>query len=245
MRFNESWKGIALSAIALAAVATSVLTWRAMPESETGELAPRVVSDAATALAELRNGNARFMKSARVLSTDTDHDDELRHQTANEQHPLAVVLCCSDSRVCPEFIFDQRTGSFFEVRNAGNVVDEDVLASCEYGVEHLHVPLLLVIGHKGCGAIKAVYQAHGKPLHDHLHALQDHMSGIQAEVAAGLDDGRPEVLERLSEKNAKEQARSLLRDSKIVKSAVEAGHCQILYGLYDMETGAVDFHELN
>jgi carbonic anhydrase len=216
-----------------------------MPESETGGLAPRIVSDAMTALAELRQGNARFMKSARVLSTDTGHDDEVRHHTVKEQHPFAVILCCSDSRVCPEFIFDQRTGSFFEVRNAGNVVDEDVLASCEYAVEHLHVPLLVVLGHKGCGAIQAVYQAHGKPLHDHLHALQDHMTGIQAEVTAARDDGRPEILERLSEKNAKEQARSLLRDSRIVKSAVEAGECQVLYGLYDMETGGVDFHTLN
>jgi carbonic anhydrase len=245
MPFNKSWKNVLLSAVALAAVVASALSWRAKPESETGDLAAPVVADAATALAELRNGNARFMKSARVLSTDTGHDDEVRHHTAKEQHPFAVVLCCSDSRVCPEFIFDQRTGSFFEVRNAGNVVDEDVLASCEYAVEHLHVPLLLVLGHKGCGAIQAVYQAHGKPLHEHLHALQDHMNGIQADVAAARDDGRPEILERLSEKNAKEQALSLLRDSRIVKSAVEAGECQVLYGLYDMETGAVDFHKLN
>jgi carbonic anhydrase len=216
-----------------------------MPESETGGLAPRIVSDAMTALAELREGNARFMKSARVLSTDTGHDDEVRHETAKEQHPMAVVLCCSDSRVCPEFIFDQRTGSFFEVRNAGNVVDEDVLASCEYAVEHLHVPLVLVLGHKGCGAIQAVYQAHGKPLHEHLDELQKHMRGIEADVVAIHDDGRPEVLERLSEKNAKEQAISLLRESPIVKSAVDTGHCQVLYGLYDMETGAVDFHMLN
>jgi carbonic anhydrase len=245
MRFNESWKTVALSVLAVAAVVASVLTWRAKPESETGDPVVRVVADAATALAQLRQGNARFMNSARVLSIDTGHDDEVRRETAKEQHPMAVVLCCSDSRVCPEFIFDQRTGSFFEVRNAGNVVDEDVLASCEYAVEHLHVPLVLVLGHKGCGAIQAVYQAHGKPLHDHLHALQEHMGGIQADVAATQDEGRPEVLERLSEKNAKEQALSLLRGSRIVKSAVETGQCRVLYGLYDMKSGAVDFHTLN
>jgi carbonic anhydrase len=185
------------------------------------------------------------MRSARVLSIDTGHDDQLRQLTAKEQHPLAVVLCCSDSRVCPEFIFDQRTGSLFEVRNAGNMVDEDVLASCEYAVEHLHVPLLLVLGHKGCGAIKAVYQAHGKPLHHHLDELQKHMPGIEADVVGTHEEGRPEVLDRLSEKNAKEQALSVLRQSSIIKSAVDAGHCQVLYGMYDMKTGAVDYHSLD
>ena len=240
MAINSYWQSLLFTLIAVAASCAGVSCRRADPQLD--EVAPRVVSDAASALTELRNGNARFINSARVLSIDTDHDAELRHQTVKEQHPLAVVLCCSDSRVCPEFIFDQRSGSFFEVRNAGNVVDEDVLASCEYAVEHLHVPLLLVLGHKGCGAIKAVYQAHGKPLHDHLQAIQVHMSGIREEVAATTDEGRPEVLERLSEKNAKQQALTVLRESRIVKSAVEAGQCQVLYGLYDMETGAVDFH---
>ena len=90
--------------------------------------------------------------------------------------PFAVILCCSDSRVCPEFIFDQRAGCIFEIRNAGNVVDEDVLASFEYAVEHLHVPLILVLAHKGCGAIEAVCEAGDKPLHDHLKELQMHMA---------------------------------------------------------------------
>src|ERR1700733_14702447 len=76
-------------------------------------------------LAELRLGNARFFQSARTLSTDTAHDAENRHQTAKKKNPFAVILCCSDSRICPEFIFDQRPGSIFEVRNAGNIVDED------------------------------------------------------------------------------------------------------------------------
>jgi carbonic anhydrase len=244
MPLIKSWKHLALSAIMTAAALASVLMWRAKVDLETGDPVPLVISDAPTALAALRAGNARFMRSARVLSIDTGHDDELRHLTAKEQHPLAVVLCCSDSRVCPEYIFDQRTGSLFEVRNAGNVVDEDVLASCEYAVEHLHVPLLLVLGHKGCGAIQAVYQAHGKPLPPHLDELQKHMPGIEADVVGSHDDGRPEVLERLSEKNAKAQALSLLRQSSIVKSAVDAGHCQVLYGMYDMQTGAVNYHTL-
>jgi carbonic anhydrase len=245
MRSLNRWKAGVLCVLAAACLLVGGYYWRVATGPALSDMAPRIVADAKTALAELRGGNDRFVHSARVLSTDTRHDADVRHETAKAQHPFAVVLCCSDSRVCPEFIFDQPVGSFFEVRNAGNVVDEDVLASCEYAVEHFHVPLLLVMGHKGCGAIEAVYKAHGKPLHEHLHALQEHMSGIQPDVVAAGGDGRPDVLVRLSEKNAKEQALSLLRESRIVRAAVDAGQCEVLYGLYDMETGSVDFHTLN
>jgi carbonic anhydrase len=245
MKFANHWKTVVLGVVALGCLLVGGYSWRMAAGPGSSNVATRVVADARTALAELRDGNDRFVHSARVLSTDTGHDADVRHQTAKEQHPFAVVLCCSDSRVCPEFIFDQPAGSFFEVRNAGNVVDEDVLASCEYAVEHLHVPLLLVMGHKGCGAIEAVYNAHGKPLHEHLDELQKHMRGIQPDVVAAGDNGRPDVLVRLSEKNAKEQALSLLRESRIVRAAVDAGQCEVLYGLYDMETGSVDFHTLN
>jgi carbonic anhydrase len=208
---------------------------------------PTVVShpptDADAALVELRNGNARFVNSARTLSTDTTHDSEHRRHTAKEQHPFAVILCCSDSRVCPEFIFDQRAGSIFEVRNAGNVVDEDVLASFEYAVEHLHVPLMLVLAHKGCGAIHAVCDAREKPLHDHLRELQKHMMGIHQDIMNPHDHLDAAFLDDLSKKNAQQQALSLLRDSPILKAAVDKGRARLLYGIYDMETGAVQFFD--
>jgi carbonic anhydrase len=194
-------------------------------------------------LAELRNGNARFVNSARILSTDTGHDSEYRHQTAKAQHPFAVILCCADSRLCPEFIFDQRAGCIFEIRNAGNVVDEDVLASFEYAVEHLHVPLILVLAHKGCGAIAAVGEAGEKPLHDHLKGLQDHMPGIRELVLANHDPATPELLNRLSRENAKQQALTLVRDSQVLKTAVDEGHADLMCGIYDMETGAVEFFD--
>jgi carbonic anhydrase len=245
MKFPNVWKDWVLGLATIAGLLIGGYYWRLASGPQQPEFSGRIIADAQTALAELRDGNDRFVHSARVLSIDTGHDADIRRQTAKEQHPFAVVLCCSDSRVCPEFIFDQPSGSFFEVRNAGNVVDEDVLASCEYAVEHLHVPLLMVMGHKGCGAIEAVYHAHGKPLHEHLNALQLRMTGIQEDVAATSENGGAELLVRLSEKNAKQQALSLLRESRIVKSAVEAGQCQVFYGLYDMETGLVDFHTLN
>jgi carbonic anhydrase len=195
------------------------------------------------AIAELRSGNARYVNSARTLSTDTIHDAEQRHITAQDQHPFVVMLCCSDSRVCPEFIFDQRAGSIFEIRNAGNVVDEDVLASFEYAVEHLHVPLILVLAHKGCGAIEAVCEARDNPLHDHLYELQKHMAGIHEQIMDNQGEFTPELLARLSKANATQQAMTLIRDSSILRNAVEGGNAGLMSGIYDMETGEVEFFD--
>lgn len=127
----------------------SVAYWRANKWGEAP--ASPTPNTPEAALTELRSGNLRYVNSRRTHATDTRHDTDHRHRTAKGQHPFATILCCSDSRVCPEFIFDQRAGSIFEVRNAGNVVDEDVLTSLEYAVEHLHVPLIVILGRKGCG----------------------------------------------------------------------------------------------
>jgi carbonic anhydrase len=196
------------------------------------------------ALAELRAGNARYVASHRTLSTDTEYDAEERHELAKGQHPFATVLCCSDSRVCPEFIFDQRAGSIFEVRNAGNVVDDDVMASLEYAVEHLHVRVVLVLGHKGCGAIEAVHAAGDAPLHDHLRALQDHMVCIRPQLKATYHLHTTEVLNELSKANARGQVATLLAESEPLKVAAARGDARVLYGMYDMETGEVEFFEL-
>jgi len=195
------------------------------------------------ALHELRQGNSRFVNSSRTVSTDTSHDAEYRRSTAKGQHPFAAILCCSDSRVVPEFIFDQRPGSIFEVRNAGNVVDDDVMASLEYAVEHLHVPLIVILGHKGCGAIEAVCSAGETPLHDHLRALQIHMEGIHKEVLTANHRHDAALVNHLAQENAKQQALDLPRESPVLKTAVEKKEVRLIYGLYDMETGAVEFFD--
>jgi len=196
------------------------------------------------ALAELRAGNARYMSSHRTLSTDTKHDADDRTELAKGQHPFAAVLCCSDSRVCPEFIFDQRPGSIFDIRNAGNVVDDDVMASLEYAVEHLHVRVILVLGHKGCGAIEAVHDAADKPLHDHLRALQEHMACIRPQLAASRDRHSADDLNQLSKDNAKGQAMTLLAESEPVRTAVSSGEVRLVYAIYDMVTGEAEFFDV-
>jgi carbonic anhydrase len=204
--------------------------------------APTISPEAA--LAELTRGNLRFVESRRINSTDTDHDDENRQSLAHEQHPLVAVLTCSDSRVCPEFMFDQRLGGIFDIRNAGNLVDEDVMASMEYAVHHLHVPLLLVLGHKRCGAIKAVHNADSNPLDGHLKAFQDHMAGLKEEIHRTHHDHSEQCLDRLALENARLQAKLLLKDSQPIREAVARGTTQLHYGLYDIETGKVDLHRL-
>jgi carbonic anhydrase len=114
------------------------------------------------ALDLLKEGNARFVSGA--LAQKDDYAT-LREQLSVGQHPFAVVLCCSDSRVAPEIIFDQKLGNLFVIRNAGNIVDEEVLGSIEYAVEHLETPLVVVMGHSACGAVTATCQGGDLPGH--------------------------------------------------------------------------------
>ena len=110
------------------------------------------VTDAAQALQYLKEGNARFV--AGELSVKDDYAG-IRQTLAGGQQPFAIVLCCADSRVAPEIYFDQKLGDIFVIRNAGNVVDDVVLGSIEYGAEHLGSPLVVVVGHTSCGAVTA------------------------------------------------------------------------------------------
>lgn len=107
---------------------------------------------AAEALEVLRAGNRRFVDGAPRRG---DASPERRAQLTAGQTPHSAVLCCSDSRVPPKIIFDQGLGGLFVVRTAGNVLDAVALGSLEYAVDHLHVPVAIVLGHDGCGAVTA------------------------------------------------------------------------------------------
>jgi len=110
------------------------------------------VPTGAEALARLMEGNKRF------VTRKAQHPDQtLAHlrEVESGQHPFAVVLSCSDSRVSPEIVFDQGLGDLFVIRVAGNVTDDTVIGSIEYAVEHLKAPLVVVLGHQGCGAVQA------------------------------------------------------------------------------------------
>ncbi len=124
------------------------------------------------ALTILKDGNSRFIqnKMNHVLHHDL--------QTLSEaQNPFAVILCCSDSRVSPDIIFDQSLGHLFVIQNAGNVSDTSVLGSIQYAIQHLKTPLIVILGHTGCGAVTAAH--HNKkmngPLRDLIQQIDDNI----------------------------------------------------------------------
>ncbi|MBI5765167.1 MAG: carbonic anhydrase [Planctomycetes bacterium] len=127
------------------------------------------ISDSQDALGRLKKGNLRFSEN------HPTHPHEgaarLRETSVGGQHPFAVVVACSDSRVPVELLFDQGIGDLFVIRVAGNVCGEDELASIEYAVEHFGVRLVVILGHSQCGAVTAVVQ--GAKEHSHIdHLLQ-------------------------------------------------------------------------
>jgi len=103
-------------------------------------------------LERLKSGNANFVND--LLNNDSQ-DSSLRKDVVSGQHPFAVVLTCSDSRVVPELIFDTGIGELFVIRVAGNIANPSSIASIEYSIAHLDVKLIVILGHQNCGAITA------------------------------------------------------------------------------------------
>lgn len=178
--------------------------------------------DSQKAIELLKEGNARFVSGTLVLK---EHYEEDRKRLSEGQHPFAVVLCCSDSRVVPEILFDQKLGDLFVIRNAGNVVDEDVLGSIEYAVEHLGSPLVVVLGHSCCGAVTATCQGGELPGHIVDLALRIRPA-ISAECC--IDD------------NARRHA---MRMAGLIEMdpVVEHLHVKVLAAFYDILGGKVEW----
>ena len=129
-----------------------------------------------TPLARLRIGNERFVKGA---LTAPSLGAATRQMTAKEERPFAMVLSCADARVPPEFIFNVGLGDLYVVRAAGEVVDRSVMASLEFGVEQLHIPLLVVMGHESCSVVKSALEPDRGAGHN-LDYLMSHIrAGIQ------------------------------------------------------------------
>ncbi len=179
-------------------------------------------TDSQQALNHLKEGNARFVSGA---LTQKDDYATLREQLSAGQHPFAVVLCCSDSRVAPEIIFDQKLGDLFVIRNAGNIVDEEVLGSIEYAVEHLETPLVVVMGHAACGAVTATCQ--GGDLPGHIHDLAK-LIKPSINTNCCIDD------------NAKQHAK---RMAKLIEEDEIVHHvgAKVVAAFYDLQSGKVEW----
>ncbi len=180
----------------------------------------QLVDSADEALEILKEGNERYV-TAHLLSKDCYCTD--RVLLKDEQHPFAVILCCSDSRVAPEIFFDQRLGDLFVIRNAGNISDDTVLGSIEYAVEHLKTPLVVVCGHSGCGAVTAAYN--GGELPEHIQSIADH---IKPAVDLGGD------IDEVIHHNVEVVLEQIVEDD-IVKDL----HVTVVGAYYDINTGVV------
>jgi carbonic anhydrase len=192
-------------------------------------------SDPASALAALKSGNERFVADA---SSPQPIGHDRRAELANGQTPFATVLSCADSRVPPELVFNTGLGDLFVVRAAGEVLDKSLLASVEYAVEHVHTPLLVVMGHEFCGVV----QAATKPTKESLGVNLDYLvNAIRPAVARAA--GRPEA-ERMKAailNNVEDVINNALHDSEIVRHGVDAGTLQIVGAYYELESGRVYF----
>ena len=178
--------------------------------------------DSQQALELLKTGNARFISG---VLTPKDNYAELREKLSAGQHPFAVVLCCSDSRVAPEIIFDQKLGDLFVIRNAGNVVDDDVLGSIEYAVEHLGTPLVVVLGHSCCGAVTATCQGGELPGH-----IVDIAQRIRPAISTGccIDDNARHHAQRMAQ---------LVEEDEIVHHI----GAKVVAAFYDIRSGKVEW----
>ena len=182
------------------------------------------------ALRELMTGNERFDNNQ---LTSVEHDLRmLKENTVEKQEPFAAVLACADSRVPIELIFDQTIGHIFVTRVAGNIVTPAILASLEYAVAVLGVKVLLVLGHTGCGAVKAAMKADAVP--GQISALYQY---IQPSVEhAGGDVGKAIA------NNAQFQANLLRTSSTVIRDALKAAKVRVKSGVYDLATGKVTLH---
>ena len=179
------------------------------------------------ALKELMDGNERFV-SERM--TSFEHDLKiLKDHNADKQEPFAAVLSCADSRVPVELIFDQTIGHIFVTRVAGNMVTPEIIASLEYGAAVLGTKVIVVLGHAGCGAVKATIE--NKEVPGQISALYPHIR--PAVEKAGSD------LSAAIKANAEIQASLLRESSPVMAPMVKDNKLKIVAGVYDIATGKV------
>jgi carbonic anhydrase len=188
-------------------------------------------------LRELREGNIRFVRGAAVHPRQ---DGGRRRRTERDgQTPKALVLACSDSRVPVETIFDQGIGDIFVVRVAGNVPVIGVLGTIEYAVEHLRVPLIVVMGHTGCGAVDSAWAGGSYPAN--LEKLLKPLEAVVANVRKTLppDTGSDKAKEMIIRANVNSAAATILKRASEVAARVLSGDLLVMRAIYNIGSGEV------
>jgi carbonic anhydrase len=195
--------------------------------------APNAITPAA-ALKRLMEGNARY-----VANQPQEKDFSAgRAARVNAQYPIAAILSCADSRLAPEFAFDQSSGDLFVTRVAGNYANPAVLSSLEYAVAVLNAPLVIVLGHTNCGAVAATVKM--IETKDTLPGtMQDIISAIQPAVVRAQRETGGSLLERSIVENVKLQEQFLENRPSLVKSLLDAKKIEVVGAVYDLATGKI------
>lgn len=189
------------------------------------------------ALELLKDGNRRFVSNLKVNRNLLQQANE----TSDGQHPFAVILSCIDSRTSAELIFDQGLGDIFSVRIAGNIINEDILGSMEFGCKVAGSKIIVVLGHTKCGAVKGACD----------HVEMGNLTALLTKIRPAVDDetitkenrnsSNPEFVENVSTINVKRTVKSIMERSPILKEMIESGEIGIVGGIHDISTGEVTF----
>ena len=191
------------------------------------------------ALSLLKDGNKRFMNNLKVNRNLLQQANE----TSDGQHPFAVILSCIDSRTSAELIFDQGLGDVFSVRIAGNIINEDILGSMEFGCKVAGSKIIVVLGHTKCGAVKGACD------HVEMGNLTALLSKIQPAVydektvAENRNSSNKEFVEKVASINVKRTVHAIMERSPILKEMIESGAIGIVGGIHDITTGEVKFYD--
>jgi carbonic anhydrase len=193
----------------------------------------------ASALAELKAGNARFV-AGQPQKRNPQADIKA---TAPHQYPKAVVLSCMDSRQPIEIVLDQGIGDIFSARVAGNVVNDDVLGSMEYGCKVAGAKLIAVIGHSSCGAVKgAVDGVELGNLTGLLGKIQPALNQVPADVQPRTSKNH-EFVDKVSEANVRLVMQQIRDRSPVLREMIDQGQVGLVGGMYDLTTGEVHFYD--
>jgi carbonic anhydrase len=224
---DPTWRGRISRRGFLTASAASALAMDAAATFAPRSARAQATVAPAAALARLTDGNARFA-AGRLTSFDEDLA-VLKQKTAEKQEPFAAVLSCADSRVPVELIFDQSIGHVFVARVAGNICTPEIIASLEYGAAVLGTAVIVVLGHSGCGAVKATIAAKSVP---------GQISALYAPIRPAIERAGPN-LDAVIKANAQIQADLLRTASPVISELVAAGKLKVAAGFYELASGQV------
>ena len=191
------------------------------------------------ALELLKEGNKRFVNNLKVNRNLLQQAND----TSDGQHPFAVILSCIDSRTSAELIFDQGLGDVFSVRIAGNIINEDILGSMEFGCKLAGAKVIVVLGHTKCGAVKGACD----------HVEMGNLTSLLSKIRPAVDDEKSTLenrnsnnsifVENVASINVKRTVKAIMERSSILKEMIESGDIGIVGGIHNISSGEVSFYQ--